>query len=378
MEIVEDEKKRRGKISTSRDEHADDTVALTESYRFWAVAKFETTLITLLPPTLTVLSFLSHPDRLSTTWMALDRTRKPSIRRRSLRVSPQKWGIQAPAVRDAEPGVNPFNEAMTDAGDDTEGDGVGRAADFTRRHATDAESEHGLGWAPTCVPVNSANIQDKEGIPPDRQRSMILASKQKRSPTVRLQHRPRDGMQIFVTTLTGKTTLEIVFKVMFSAVCFLTSTMTGMTSRYEFGSVFFVRAFYAGFTGDLLDVESGWLKSRYLLTARSDLMVPQTYRAIFTSPSSADSQDTENELPAKRKKTGTKANVATPIGLGKQYTPQMIAYAAVMLHFNLTDANSWVESYNGFDYPALYDFIVDHFLPPANAPARRKADDLLA
>ncbi|KAF9026391.1 hypothetical protein BDZ89DRAFT_1134817 [Hymenopellis radicata] len=78
MEIVEDE---RGKISTSHDEHADDTVALTE-YEFWPLF--------LLPLSLFSLSSLTRIASLRLGWRWIER----------------KWRIQAQAkelrTREAE------------------------------------------------------------------------------------------------------------------------------------------------------------------------------------------------------------------------------------------------------------------------------------
>ncbi|KAF8195032.1 hypothetical protein BJ912DRAFT_1056910 [Pholiota molesta] len=101
-----------------------------------------------------------------------------------------------------------------------------------------------------------------------------------------------------------------------------------------------------------------------------------TYGAIFTSPSSSEAFDAEDENGQARKrrrtssqKKATKSNVATLLHMESKVTPRSIAYAAVLLAFNLTDATQWVEVYGQFNFRALYAFIVDFFEDPSAGPA---------
>ncbi|KAK0183721.1 hypothetical protein F5146DRAFT_1147316 [Armillaria mellea] len=99
-------------------------------------------------------------------------------------------------------------------------------------------------------------------------------------------------------------------------------------------------------SGNLQRIEKGFLWSGLLL---------KVWCAIFMSPSSAeDTDDTENnmldcsDLPVKHRKgnkKGMRGSVAMLCHLEGQVTLQMIAYAAVILHFNLTDATTWQEDY---------------------------------
>ncbi|KAF9044321.1 hypothetical protein BJ165DRAFT_1528874 [Panaeolus papilionaceus] len=107
------------------------------------------------------------------------------------------------------------------------------------------------------------------------------------------------------------------------------------------------------------DVEKGFLRSRLLV---------KTYCAIFTSPTSSEEfEDVETEDGPSRKKVkksvkkATKSNVAAILHMSGSVTPRSIAYAAVMLVFNLTDATQWTETYNGFNFRTLWNFIVDYF-----------------
>ncbi|KAF9470887.1 hypothetical protein BDN70DRAFT_901767 [Pholiota conissans] len=140
---------------------------------------------------------------------------------------------------------------------------------------------------------------------------------------------------------------------------------------------YFLRCFYPHGKGDPDNVEKGFLRSGLLV---------KTYSNIFISPSSSESFDDEDENGAVRKKTrlniesqkkATKSNVATILGMEGRVTPRSIAYAAVLLAFNLTDASHWVEVYNCFDYRALYALIVDFFEAPAGREAKKRSNDLL-
>ncbi|KAF9551242.1 hypothetical protein CPC08DRAFT_715116 [Agrocybe pediades] len=137
---------------------------------------------------------------------------------------------------------------------------------------------------------------------------------------------------------------------------------------YAIDNIFFVRALYPMAKGDPDDVTSpGWLRSSLLV---------RTYCALFTSPSSAnDFEAVESESGPVRKKHRssldpsqpsrpvTKANVATLLRMEGNVTPRSIAYAAVILVFNLTDAKAWPSNsiYNGFDFVKFYNLIIDSF-----------------
>ncbi|KAF8176488.1 hypothetical protein BJ912DRAFT_930701 [Pholiota molesta] len=108
---------------------------------------------------------------------------------------------------------------------------------------------------------------------------------------------------------------------------------------------FFLRCLYPFGKGDADNVEKGFLSSKLLL---------KTYGAIFTSPSSSEAFDAEDEGGQARK---------------QRVTPRSIAYAAVLLAFNLTDATQWVEVYGHFNFRALYAFIIDFFEDPSAGPA---------
>ncbi|KJA13399.1 hypothetical protein HYPSUDRAFT_151639 [Hypholoma sublateritium FD-334 SS-4] len=139
---------------------------------------------------------------------------------------------------------------------------------------------------------------------------------------------------------------------------------------------YFLRCFYPYGIGDPDNVEKGFLRSGLLV---------KTYSNIFISPSSSESFSDEDENGAARKqqrssnsqKKATKCNVANILGMDGRVTPRSIAYAAVLLAFNLTDAGYWMEIYNQFNFRALYALIVDFFEGPSGQAAKRRSQNLL-
>ncbi|KAJ7451306.1 hypothetical protein FB451DRAFT_1566214 [Mycena latifolia] len=137
---------------------------------------------------------------------------------------------------------------------------------------------------------------------------------------------------------------------------------------------FYARVYYAGFQGNPNKVEEGFLKSRYLV---------KSYKAVFTTPTSAD-EDDENTQPSKKAKMAkaTKAVrkcVADLLGMNGKVTPRSIAYIVILVYFALTNASTWMPEYYGVSLPQMYDFIVDFFDTPApGTAAKARVDALLA
>ncbi|KAL1721155.1 hypothetical protein EV715DRAFT_288694 [Schizophyllum commune] len=127
------------------------------------------------------------------------------------------------------------------------------------------------------------------------------------------------------------------------------------------GNSFYIHGFYPFNKGNPNDVEHLFLRGPLLL---------KTVCLIFTSPSSSETVDDDDgeggsSPPQKKRKDNvgkaTRSNVAKILRMSGQITPRAIAYAAVLLHFNLTNATQWVEQRSGVSYPALYNFIIDYF-----------------
>ncbi|KAF5367844.1 hypothetical protein D9615_010572 [Tricholomella constricta] len=148
---------------------------------------------------------------------------------------------------------------------------------------------------------------------------------------------------------------------------------------FDVYSSFYARCFYKSGKGDLEDVEKGFLRGSLLV---------KTFSTIFMSPSSANSivDDRENDENADdfrahfsqptASRKATKSCVAKKLRL-EAITPRAIAYAAVLLHFSLTDAPHWKPIYNGFSYELLYNFIVDFFEDIEGVQAKARAKSLL-
>jgi len=97
------------------------------------------------------------------------------------------------------------------------------------------------------------------------------------------------------------------------------------------GSSFYSRCFYENEDGDELDPEKGYLKGPLLVSVClfyvcrcSANILLQTYKLIFTSPSSA-----YKENQADRSRGPRRRNVASVLGMDQRVTPRAIAYAAI-------------------------------------------------
>ncbi|KAF8872004.1 hypothetical protein BD779DRAFT_1453336 [Infundibulicybe gibba] len=148
----------------------------------------------------------------------------------------------------------------------------------------------------------------------------------------------------------------------------------------DWTSSFLAHCFYAGGSGDINNIEKGFLRSLYLV---------KTFQTLFTSPSSAQhtthiASDDENTAPTtpapprkKSKQPATRTNVATVLCMNGKVTPRAIAYAAVQLHFALTDTPQWTDIHHNFDYQGLYNFIIDFFEDVDGPDAKQFAKNLL-
>lgn len=115
-----------------------------------------------------------------------------------------------------------------------------------------------------------------------------------------------------------------------------------MATPYDINRSFFHRCFYSNETGDPNNVESGFLKGRLLLkvcrfhadswSGEQILLLLQTFKHIFTSPSSVDII-TEGVQPTQkcRRLQTSERTVAKILGMDNQVAPRGIAYAAVQV-----------------------------------------------
>ncbi|KAJ7185364.1 hypothetical protein C8R46DRAFT_1342648 [Mycena filopes] len=131
---------------------------------------------------------------------------------------------------------------------------------------------------------------------------------------------------------------------------------------------YYFRIFYHGYQGDPRNPETGFMKSRYLV---------QSYKAVFTSPSSAE-VDKENAPAVKKRKTSGRC-VATILNMNGKVTSRSLAYIGVLVWLSLTTTFDWQEEYYGVSLPQMYDFLVDFFEEPEEGTqARERMDQLLA
>ncbi|KIK74186.1 hypothetical protein PAXRUDRAFT_37048 [Paxillus rubicundulus Ve08.2h10] len=116
---------------------------------------------------------------------------------------------------------------------------------------------------------------------------------------------------------------------------------------------------------------------------KNDLLV-KTFKYIFTSPSSTDTpdhddDDTVGQARKRHKKVSerhTCSHVASLLGM-KAVGPRTIAYVAVQLHFALSSCGSWRIVDEDFDYEQFYNNIIMFFEGAETPEEKDEIKDLL-
>ena len=113
-------------------------------------------------------------------------------------------------------------------------------------------------------------------------------------------------------------------------------------SQYDINRSFFHRCLYDNETGDPTNIESGFLKGPLLLKVRELTgdrplgcryidFVRQTFKHIFTSPSSVDTLTDDSQPTQKRRRQPSQRTVVNILGMDSQVTPRTLAYAVVQV-----------------------------------------------
>lgn len=133
---------------------------------------------------------------------------------------------------------------------------------------------------------------------------------------------------------------------------------------------------YENYEADPKNLECGLMKSKLLVMA---------FKAIFTSPSSANEVDGEgdsadiienNRCARRRSDQGkVKTCVASIIGM-RRVTPHAIAYAACQIRFALSNITSWRIVDGDFDYQIFWNNIVDFFEDAPGPAAQARVNEL--
>ncbi|KAG2113245.1 hypothetical protein BD769DRAFT_1673775 [Suillus cothurnatus] len=134
---------------------------------------------------------------------------------------------------------------------------------------------------------------------------------------------------------------------------------------------------YENYTADTKNLERGLMKSKLLVMG---------FKAIFTSPSSANEVDREgdgtdileNNQHTQRRSDQAKVKtcVASIIGMRK-VTPHSIAYTACQVRFALSCITSWRTVDGDFNYQLFWNNIVDFFEDAPGPAAQVRLDRLL-
>jgi len=151
---------------------------------------------------------------------------------------------------------------------------------------------------------------------------------------------------------------------------------------------------------------SKYVLCRCILVVLLNMLLPQAFKFIFTSPSSAQEIENQEDLdehvlrPKKRarknQKAPTRGHVANLLGM-KSVTPRSLAYVAVQVslsshssdtlghtitlspqvRFALSNVSAWSENDGCFSYVAFYHNILDYFEIPAGPESQAQTAALL-
>ncbi|TFK65060.1 hypothetical protein BDN72DRAFT_860922 [Pluteus cervinus] len=147
--------------------------------------------------------------------------------------------------------------------------------------------------------------------------------------------------------------------------------------NYQASSNFFCRCFYEDYEGNADALETGFLKSPLLVRGFTRLYAGVTNLEQTFGDLRQNLEQTFGDLSELHIPPIHKDSVSAKLNLCRTVTPRTIAYTAVLVHFNLTEAARWEPEFNGFSYPRLFNFIVDFFESPPGRRAQKRLDDLL-
>ncbi|KAH0825709.1 hypothetical protein J3R83DRAFT_10041 [Lanmaoa asiatica] len=106
-------------------------------------------------------------------------------------------------------------------------------------------------------------------------------------------------------------------------------------------------------------------------------MLVRAFKAIFTSPSSADDEDQPPNLTKRRRgERRTRTNMASLVAM-ESVEPRAIAYAAVQLRFALSSCGTWRLVDGLFDHAVFYHNIVRWFEETEGSTEKAFVSDLL-
>ncbi|KAF5352006.1 hypothetical protein D9756_007505 [Leucocoprinus leucothites] len=146
------------------------------------------------------------------------------------------------------------------------------------------------------------------------------------------------------------------------------------TESFNINNSFYLRCLYPNGMGDANNAEDGFLRGGLLIMAYRSIFMSLTRRKSELD-NSIEGGDQATALLNRNmmQQTFTRASVASTLRMDGKATGRSIAYVATILVFNLTDAARWRKTYNGFNFQAFYNFLVDYFENVPDNASRRQA-----